>query len=987
MPVGLERTAGNYIHLIPYDQDRFHLLTEKIIERAQNLDARSSSQIIVIIPDLLAAPRLQQCLTEQARRMDCRVPAIQINTLRGWIEQNTFIDQAVISTHAGRLMLVESLMQYPGLLGSDNPWRLADSLIELFDQLTLRQLDLPDDLEQFSRALGRAYGLGKHTLAGLGREAKIVHTLWHGWHKQLRDEGVIDAQSAYLLKLKKSLGNPRSNIQFYVAGFHELLPAELAWCRMLGKHDQLTFITQGCIGVDIVAGDLHPDAPFPALFPEDFNNYETNSCTKNLTSFINCVYALRGLPLAQRAREFSREIPASPAAERLYIFEAQGAEQEACGIELQVRRWLAEGKHNIGILTEDRRLARRVRALLERSAIVLQDASGWALSTTSAATALERWLQTVEENFAHLLLFDLLKSPFIFPRREREPYLASVYRFEQVLIQANIGSGLARYRRCLTNMAGGESSAISSLLNDLEHAALPLLSLIKGHKHKPETLLNALQESLLRLGMTQALTADAAGNAVIRQLEEMHSALAGRTMRMTWVEFRTWLRRNLESENFCPVPAGGSVQLLELAQSPLCRFDALIIAGADREHLPGRGADSPFFNASVRHELGLSSAHDLMVTRFHHFRRMLEAAPQVLITLRREQDGEAVMPSPWVELLQSFHWLAYGDRLEARALAGLLGESRTHALHPAMHDLPSAQPAPHTQLNPELMPAVLSASAYQDLINCPYQFFAARCLRLAPVEAIDETLEKSDYGMRVHRILDAFHGGIPGLPGPFPAAITAENYAAAAQSLEEISRAVFARDLDDNFLHRIWLKRWLATIPGYLSWQMKRATEWKVVACEVDAQRNDFIPGISLKGRLDRIDSNGSSLGIIDYKTGAVPRQNEVDSGEAVQLPFYALLAEGLTTTGNFSDLSNQISRVEYLRLDADKVRSGAVLEGPALQEFRQKLNAHVTLILSELRNGARLPAWGDETSCSRCSMAGLCRKQAWVLDKNAEHG
>jgi ATP-dependent helicase/nuclease subunit B len=483
--------------------------------------------------------------------------------------------------------------------------------------------------------------------------------------------------------------------------------------------------------------------------------------------------------------------------------------------------------------------------------------------------------------------------------------------------------------------------------------------------------------------MTQALTEDAAGNAVIQQLEAMRSALAGRNMRMTWTEFRTWLRRNLEGANFCPVPAGGLVQLLELAQSPLCRFDALIIAGADHEHLPGTGAESPFFNATVRRELGLPTAHDLIVTRFHHFRRMLEAAPQVLITLRREQDGETVMPSPWVELLQSFHWLAYGDRLEARRLTDLINESATHAFHPAAEDMPSAQPAPHAQLDPELLPAVLSASAYQDLINCPYQFFAARCLRLTPVEAIDETLEKSDYGMRVHRILDAFHSDVQGLPGPFSETITVANYDAAVAMLQEISRAVFARDLDDNFLHRIWLKRWLETIPGYLTWQMKRATEWNVVGCEVNVQREDIITGLSLKGRLDRIDSNGGGLGIIDYKTGGVPRQDEIDSGEAVQLPFYALLGEGEKTTAigsNFIGQENRITRAEYLRLDADKVKTGAILEGAALDESRQKLNASLTLILHELRNGTRLPAWGDELTCSRCSMEGLCRKQAWVL-------
>ena len=63
--------------------------------------------------------------------------------------------------------------------------------------------------------------------------------------------------------------------------------------------------------------------------------------------------------------------------------------------------------------------------LLDRAGITLQDSGGWALSTTSAAAALECWLQTVEEDFAHQPLLAVLKSPFIFPDNEREEFDSS----------------------------------------------------------------------------------------------------------------------------------------------------------------------------------------------------------------------------------------------------------------------------------------------------------------------------------------------------------------------------------------------------------------------------------------------------------------------------------------------------------------------------------------------------------------------------------
>ena len=68
-------------------------------------------------------------------------------------------------------------------------------------------------------------------------------------------------------------------------------------------------------------------------------------------------------------RHFAAAKPQSPALDRLSLFKADGAEQEAAAIDIQVRRWLIEGKRRVGIVTENRRLARRVRALLERAGL------------------------------------------------------------------------------------------------------------------------------------------------------------------------------------------------------------------------------------------------------------------------------------------------------------------------------------------------------------------------------------------------------------------------------------------------------------------------------------------------------------------------------------------------------------------------------------------------------------------------------------------
>ena len=215
-----------------------------------------------------------------------------------------------------------------------------------------------------------------------------------------------------------------------------------------------------------------------------------------------------------------------------------------------------------------------------------------------------------------------------------------------------------------------------------------------------------------------------------------------------------------------------------------------------------------------------------------------------------------------------------------------------------------------------------------------------------------------------------------GLPGPFPKRLNAQSYEAAHKLLQEISLAVFAEDLEDNFLHRGWLQRWLEKIPDYLDWQMAREESGEVDTVEASLSCSGFAPNLELHGRLDRIDRLHGAMAVVDYKTGSIAKEEEVLSGEAVQLPFYALLAEqqGLTVT-----------QVEYLALEEKKLGSRVVLQDQELTQL-QGANAKRLKELQREMNGAQgLPAWGDEKVCRYCPMEGLCRRSTWSLEVEEE--
>lgn len=935
---------------MPYRQDPLAALAKLIIARYGHT-LPDLTQCVVLLPNLLEAPRLRRCLLDAATSHGHQaLLGPTILTLPQWLNDSAALPIAPLSSQAQELILVETLNRHRNLFKGSDPWLLAANLLGLFEQLTLHRVTLPADLDAFIKRLSSAYQLGAGAPAALSVEANLIHTLWRAWHRQLQDEGRLDPQAAYVSQLDNSLASLNSNLHLFLAGHSSLTPPEQHWAAVLAERGQLTVIKNGDDRTETAAD------PYTLYLDSVFATLQTDAAHD---------------PFRERAHRFASRHAASPASNRLFIYEASHAEAEARAVDIQVRRWLLEGKRRIAIVSDDRRLARRIRALLERADVSLHDAGGWALSTTAAAAALERWLQALEEDFAYQPLTDLLKSTFVFPRRDRRELLNVVYRFEQdLVVHENIARNMQRYRnhlayrRARLPQAVGESVQI--LLDDIETAAQPLMPLMRGEQaQSPHRWLDALEESLKRLGLSETFAADPAGKRILQEIQVMRQALIGRRIKMQWREFRTWLGRTLERFNFQPPASASAVHLLGLDQSALANYDAIVIAGATVQYLPGTGETSPFFNEAVRRELGLPGFQQRYAIRFDYFRRLLQAAPQVLLTVRREESDNPVLGSPWLEALQTFQRFAYGTPLSDLGLAALVDHPATQVNRSDSDVLPAPKDMPTPAVPHALLPDKLSANAYQQLMNCPYQFFAARCLHLSAPEAVREALEKSDYGQRVHLALHAFHSGVADFPGPFQQPLTASSRDAAIRCLENISQAVFAKDLEDNFVHRGWLQRWRQLIPLYIDWQINREDVWRVAATEVavEAERH----GCTLHGRIDRIDRGPAGIGIVDYKTGMTPHQEEVLSGEEVQLPFYALLAD------------EPVQRVEYLSLDGHRFGSRAIMEGEPLHTLAAQNGVRLHAIMNQLANGAPAPAWGDDNTCRFCAMAGICRRAAWL--------
>lgn len=962
------------IHHLHYADSALPAIAEFIITRADALPDLSDT--LILVRDIDIAPTLRHALLSSASERGCQaLLGTQIVQLQSWLQHYYPVNQPVCSEQTRLLLLVDALEQAPNLLGQANPWSLAESLLRLFDELTLNRIRISPHLDEFASQLAALYRISGTSPSGLQQEAQLIHQLWHAWHTQLEAQSLIDPIAAQIIAMQRSLDDLNQYRHVHLVGIEPVYLAQQDWLNHCLASDHVHLWWQGTD-----SGAAHPAGEhlrqLTRMLEVPLQQHQPRSdYQQTLDNMFD-----QSRPWRERIQESRTKNPTSAIQDRLSIFSARSAEQEAHAIEFQIRQWLVEGKQSIGVVTENRLQARRLRALLERANITLQDTTGWALSTTRAAATLESLLLCLEEDFHKDALLDLLKSPLLFPDDDPEQRKNLVYRMEHDIIRnEQITSNLTRYQSAirkryqrLEEVWSLSPRGLLDLLERLERATGDLKACCSARPQPLMTYLLALQGSIDQLGLDKSLSVDAAGAQILELLAEMKLAAAGQTMTTSWSGFRNWLGRNLEEHYFTPLQTASPVQLLNLSQSGFRRFDAVVIANMEQDIYPGSLPVMPFFNASVRHQLALPDNAVFQASRQRHFYRLLFSADVILLSHRREQDGDIMIPSPWLASIRHFHQLVYQHDLEAATLAQAIQQPESVFTRCDSDVLPARQTQPRPQIGPDRCTTTFSASSYQQLMDCPYQFYAARILKLSAPEEIKQLLSKREYGERIHQCLQAFHTDVSQLPGPFDKPLSAENRAAAIGLLSQIAEQVFMDDIQDNYLHRGWFHQWSAVIPEYIEWQIEQAQTHRVADTEVEYQQT-LANDITLKGRLDRVDRhkhNPSQLAVLDYKTGALPKRKEIDVGEKIQLPFYALLAE---TT------DKPVTQVAYLPVGRPgEVKTTFKLEGPGLHDLRNDIGERLVKLARQIQTGHSMPAWEDDDVCRYCDMIGLCRCGTW---------
>ncbi|MDO9010589.1 MAG: PD-(D/E)XK nuclease family protein [Gallionella sp.] len=901
----------------------YRSVARRILSRQGPPDLRAA---VVLLQNYHAALPLAQALSSASGSPALLLP--QMLTLTDWAQSVPLT--VPIQPDSQRIAALYQALRERRWFPDADLWSLSRELLTLMDELTRHYVALPETAEEFARQLAEAYQA--RSGQAMQFEARVVHELWYAMAAS-DDMDVSRACQQRLAQLAQQVDSP-----VYVLQICDLDEAEARFLDACRERVEVTvFDLRAMVAVE-------PDCALLACaLQQDMHSAD----------------------LLSTAAGFK---PDAALGGRLRLFGAHGMEQEAQAADVQVRRWLLEGRQSIAVVVQDRLVARRLRALLERARVTVQDETGWTFATLSVSTVLMRWLEAVQGDCYYQDVLDLLKSPFLFAENPAQRKRAA-YQFEQLVRK----HGVVAHLQDFIAVAELHAPELIQPLVRLRQAKLAM-----PVKSAPiADWLHALHTSLEILGVVQGWQQDAAGQQLLQLLALWRDELQSNTTLCSFAEWRRWLSQQLDLNTFRDVSVDSPVLFTHLPATRWRSFDAVLLLGCDAMHLPAPANAGQWFNDAVRATLGLPLSSRQQAQVRDDLLGLLAMNDNVLVTWQDRRDGEPNLLSPHLEMLRALHLLAFGDDLMDTELSGMLEgakvRTQTAGVFPAQlrgkapscsvkdsgfsTQHPSAMPRP--VVAPEMLPSRISPSGYNSLMACPYQYFARHVLRLNELDEVREELDKRDYGTWVHEVLQRFHAEIPLLNN--------HDQADAEQVLRRISDEVFAGALAHDYLAQAWLLRWQAQIPAYLDWQRDNEDAgWRYQAAEQPI-RLEVAENLLLSGRIDRIDvrvDDATMSAVLDYKTQAVNvlKNKLKEPGEDVQLACYAQAAGAGVAA--------------FVSLEDDKVL--AVAPPQDIGELAQLNLERLQTVFAQMRDGTGLPAHGAEKVCSYCEMKGLCRRGEW---------
>jgi ATP-dependent helicase/nuclease subunit B len=375
----------------------------------------------------------------------------------------------------------------------------------------------------------------------------------------------------------------------------------------------------------------------------------------------------------------------------------------------------------------------------------------------------------------------------------------------------------------------------------------------------------------------------------------------------------------------------GGVQVLGLEESAGRQWKEVYLGGLMDGKFPQRQSQNIFLPEATLETLGVHTLERARLNAAYHFYRLLLSAGKVTLTWPENEGDRPVIPSPFLEELTPLKKAGLVNRgiektsgvqcslklEESRSLPELekavaikcsaensLGvpprtewlaelsnrmpdvSSRFDAIKSAI-EFKAIRPAPAVAPRQKREFRVTELDEY---INCPYDYYVKRILKIAPLEEVTEDMSPLERGSKVHAILRQFYE-------QWKEPVTPDTRAKAGEVLFSLAERAFRHEAD-TLRNRREKEAFLSTMAErFLDAEVEF---WKqgFKPAYLEQKLESFTVSLSdgteaeIRAKVDRIDADGNgNFIIVDYKTGRYPQPKMDLDQEIFQLPVYAVMA------------------------------------------------------------------------------------------------
>jgi len=375
---------------------------------------------------------------------------------------------------------------------------------------------------------------------------------------------------------------------------------------------------------------------------------------------------------------------------------------------------------------------------------------------------------------------------------------------------------------------------------------------------------------------------------------------------------------------------GGKITVMGVLETRSILFDAVIIVDFDEKNVPKRSDKDMFLNTQLREIAGLPTMQDRENLQKHYYEMLMTHSKELAISFVNSHENQ---PSRFLKELQ------------------IAVESCDHELEYANLLFHRTQAKPYK--NKEIIEAYsfkdieLSNSRLKTFLTCKRKYYYSYVQNLKNHEIPKDMPEEYTIGDAVHKALESLY---------------AKNDAFFHE--KELQTALekeldFVQGRSELEAYLIALKK--RELSSFYTNEIKRFQDgWRVKYVEKGDLKVNYA-GMTLQGKIDRIDMKENHVAVLDYKTGSYQlyNKNNVHDATDFQLEFYYLLAGGL---GNVEECAFY------------DLKEGKVVKELFLEEKLAVLQAHIADLLAIEEINFELCE--DIKACQYCPYKVLCGRE-----------